>query len=51
MSETLASPRRLPLTDLSEDEGMFRDQVRSSPRRKVRPSSRRWTRKRRCPAS
>jgi butyryl-CoA dehydrogenase/short/branched chain acyl-CoA dehydrogenase len=37
MSETLASPRRLPLTDLSEDEGMFRDQVRQFAEEKVRP--------------
>jgi len=37
MSETLASPRRLPLTDLSEDERMFRDQVREFAEEKVRP--------------
>ncbi len=37
MSETLASPRRLPLTDLSEDEGMFRNQVRQFAEEKVRP--------------
>ena len=37
MSETLASLRRLPLTDLSEDERMFRDQVRQFAEEKVRP--------------
>src|SRR3989442_12580350 len=37
MSETLASPRRLPLTDLSEDEGMLRNQVRQFAEEKVRP--------------
>ena len=37
MPETLASPGRLPLTDLSDDEGMFRDQVRQFAEEKVRP--------------
>ena len=37
MAETLASHRRLPLTDLSEDEGMFRDQVRQFAEDRVRP--------------
>ena len=37
MSETLASQGRLPLTDLSEDEGMFREQVRQFAEEKVRP--------------
>ncbi len=37
MPETLVSLRRLPLTDLSEDEGMFRDQVRQFAEERVRP--------------
>jgi short/branched chain acyl-CoA dehydrogenase len=37
MPETLASPGRLPLTDLSDDEAMFRDQVRQFAEEKVRP--------------
>jgi butyryl-CoA dehydrogenase/short/branched chain acyl-CoA dehydrogenase len=37
MPETLASPGRLPLTDLSDDEVMFRDQVRQFAEEKVRP--------------
>jgi alkylation response protein AidB-like acyl-CoA dehydrogenase len=37
MSETLTAPRSLPLTDLSEDEAMFRDQVRQFAEAEVRP--------------
>jgi butyryl-CoA dehydrogenase/short/branched chain acyl-CoA dehydrogenase len=37
MSETLASPRSLPLTALSEDERMFRDMVRDFAEKEVRP--------------
>ena len=37
MSETVTAPRGLPLTDLSEDEAMFRDQVRQFAEEKVRP--------------
>ncbi len=37
MSETLAPARSLPLTDLSEDEAMFRDQVRQFAEAEVRP--------------
>jgi butyryl-CoA dehydrogenase/short/branched chain acyl-CoA dehydrogenase len=37
MSEALAAPRSLPLTDLSEDERLFRDQVRAFATEKVRP--------------
>ncbi len=37
MSETLAPLRSLPLTDLSEDEQMFKDQVRAFAEEKVRP--------------
>jgi alkylation response protein AidB-like acyl-CoA dehydrogenase len=37
MSETLAPARSLPLTDLSEDERMFRDQVRQFAESEVRP--------------
>ena len=37
MAETLAAPRGLPLTDLSEDETLFRDQVRQFAEDKVRP--------------
>jgi alkylation response protein AidB-like acyl-CoA dehydrogenase len=37
MSETLTVNRSLPLTDLSEDEAMFRDQVRQFAEREVRP--------------
>jgi short-chain 2-methylacyl-CoA dehydrogenase len=37
MSDTLTSRRSLPLTDLSEDESMFRDQVRQFAEERVRP--------------
>jgi alkylation response protein AidB-like acyl-CoA dehydrogenase len=37
MSETLTAHRSLPLTDLSEDEAMFRDQVRQFAEAEVRP--------------
>jgi short-chain 2-methylacyl-CoA dehydrogenase len=37
MSEALTAPRSLPLTDLSEDERMFRDQVRQFAEERVRP--------------
>jgi len=37
MSETLTAPRSLPLTDLSEDERMFRGQVRQFAEERVRP--------------
>jgi len=37
MSETLTAHRSLPLTDLSEDERMFRDQVRQFAEERVRP--------------
>jgi butyryl-CoA dehydrogenase/short/branched chain acyl-CoA dehydrogenase len=37
MTETLADQRSLPLTDLSEDEGMFREQVRQFAEERVRP--------------
>src|SRR6186713_388506 len=37
MTDTLTSQRSLPLTDLSEDEAMFRDQVRQFAEERVRP--------------
>src|SRR5262245_17401459 len=37
MAETLSALRSLPLTDLSEDERMFRDQVRQFAEERVRP--------------
>jgi short-chain 2-methylacyl-CoA dehydrogenase len=37
MAETLTGNRSLPLTDLSEDEAMFRDQVRQFAEAEVRP--------------
>ena len=37
MTDTLAEQRSLPLTDLSEDEAMFRDQVRQFAEERVRP--------------
>jgi len=37
MTETVASQRSLPLTDLSEDEEMFREQVRQFAEERVRP--------------
>jgi butyryl-CoA dehydrogenase/short/branched chain acyl-CoA dehydrogenase len=37
MSEALTAPRSLPLTDLSEDERLFRDQVRQFAEERVRP--------------
>jgi butyryl-CoA dehydrogenase/short/branched chain acyl-CoA dehydrogenase len=37
MAETLTALRSLPLTDLSEDERMFRDQVRQFAEERVRP--------------
>jgi len=37
MAETLTAPRSLPLTDLSEDERMFADQVRQFAEERVRP--------------
>jgi len=37
MTETLTPQRSLPLTDLSEDERMFRDQVRQFAEERVRP--------------
>jgi alkylation response protein AidB-like acyl-CoA dehydrogenase len=37
MSETLTATRSLPLTDLSEDERMFREQVRQFAEERVRP--------------
>jgi short/branched chain acyl-CoA dehydrogenase len=37
MSDTLTARRSLPLTDLSEDEGMFRDAVRDFAEERVRP--------------
>jgi short/branched chain acyl-CoA dehydrogenase len=37
MSDTLTAARSLPLTDLSEDERMFRDQVRQFAEDRVRP--------------
>ena len=37
MTDTLTAQRSLPLTDLSEDEAMFRDQVRQFAEDRVRP--------------
>ena len=37
MPDTLTAPRSLPLTELSEDERMFRDMVRDFAEREVRP--------------
>jgi len=37
MAETLTAPRSLPLTDLSEEERLFRDQVRQFAEERVRP--------------
>ncbi len=37
MSETLSAASLPPLTDLSEDEGMFRDEIRSFAEQRVRP--------------
>jgi butyryl-CoA dehydrogenase/short/branched chain acyl-CoA dehydrogenase len=37
MSETLTAPERLPLTHLSEDEQMFREQIRVFAEERVRP--------------
>ena len=37
MAETLTARRSLPLTDLSEDEAMFRDAVRDFAEERVRP--------------
>ncbi len=37
MAETIAAPRSLPLTDLSEDERLFRDQVRQFAEERIRP--------------
>jgi len=37
MADTVSAPRSLPLTDLSEDERMFRDQVRQFAEDEVRP--------------
>jgi butyryl-CoA dehydrogenase/short/branched chain acyl-CoA dehydrogenase len=37
MPDTLAAPRSLPLTDLSEDERMFREQIRQFAEERVRP--------------
>ena len=37
MTEALIAPRSLPLTDLSEDERLFRDQVRQFAEERVRP--------------
>jgi short-chain 2-methylacyl-CoA dehydrogenase len=37
MTDTLTAQRSLPLTDLSEDEAMFRDQVRQFAEERVRP--------------
>src|SRR4030095_8506862 len=37
MDETLTAARSLPLTDLSEDEAMFQDQVRQFAEAEVRP--------------
>jgi alkylation response protein AidB-like acyl-CoA dehydrogenase len=37
MAQTLTAPRSLPLSDLSEDERMFRDQVRQFAEGEVRP--------------
>ena len=37
MTDTLTAQRSLPLTDLSEDEQMFRDQVRQFAEERVRP--------------
>ena len=37
MADTATPHRSLPLTDLSEDEGMFRDQVRQFAEKRVRP--------------
>jgi alkylation response protein AidB-like acyl-CoA dehydrogenase len=37
MAETLTARRSLPLTDLSEEEGMFRDAVRDFAEERVRP--------------
>ena len=51
MTDTLTAQRSLPLTDLSEDERMFRDQVRQFAEERVRPAGRRrWTRRRRSRA-
>lgn len=41
MSDVLTARRSLPLTDLSEDERMFRDQVRAFAEERVRPLVRR----------
>jgi butyryl-CoA dehydrogenase/short/branched chain acyl-CoA dehydrogenase len=41
MSETLTERRSLPLTDLSEEERMFREQVREFAQQRVRPLVRR----------
>src|SRR5687768_8233321 len=37
MADTMTTQRSLPLTDLSEDEAMFRDQVRQFAEERVRP--------------
>ncbi len=37
MAETVAAQRSLPLTDLSEDERLFRDQVRQFAEERIRP--------------
>jgi len=37
MSDTLTAPRSLPLTDLSEDERLFRDEVRHFAEERIRP--------------
>ncbi|HET8646731.1 MAG TPA: acyl-CoA dehydrogenase family protein, partial [Vicinamibacteria bacterium] len=37
MAETIADPRSLPLTSLSEDEQMFRDMVRDFAEKELRP--------------
>ena len=37
MTDTVAAQRSLPVTDLSEDEAMFRDSVRQFAEERVRP--------------
>src|SRR5215472_10672290 len=51
MAETLAAPRGLPLTHLSEDEAMFRDQIRQFAEEKVRPLVARMDREAQIPRS
>src|SRR4029453_9958109 len=49
MSDVATPPRSLPLSDLSEDERMFRDQVRQFAEEKVRPQVSRMDQEGRIP--